>query len=193
MRVMVAWGLTLAAGCTGAEGEQDAANSWPEVAAEYADYTGTGGGAIGDHVAAFALVDQHGDPVDYRQFLGQVQVIDIAGVWCLPCQEAAETSQEVFDTLQSTSGAWLLTVLVQNVAGGPPGADDAGEWADTFSLDYPVLADELQAQQGDWALSEWPTYLFVAPDGEIVDRSDGGLPDAEILDRAAAVAASHGR
>jgi thiol-disulfide isomerase/thioredoxin len=190
-RVAVAVALG-SAGCAEEARPDPSGGPWLDTLPEYADYTGTGGGDVGDHVAPFLLVDQEGRSVDTRQFLGSVHVIDVAGVWCEPCQESAATSEVLSSELAGLRGSWLVTVLVQDLRGGPPGDDDAASWADTFELSYPVLADELQETLDDWEVHEWPTLLFVAPDGEIVDRADGRVPDDEVLARVQAVVDSHG-
>ncbi len=154
---------------------------YPAILPEHAGYDHDDGrGREGELMNAFVLPDQHGNAVDFRQFLGFVTVIDVGAVWCQPCQEAASTFQALSEELAEVGPAWTVSVLVQDANAGPPSVNDANEWAEAFAIDAPVLADELQDNLGAWDLREWPTTFFVAPDGTIVRRADGRVDDAEI-------------
>jgi len=168
--------LALGVGCSSAVDGAD--GPYPEILAEYRDYKSLGSGQEGERMNPFALMDQRGDELDYRQLLGYVTVLDVGAVWCIPCQESASTAQ----SLQADIGerAWVVQILVQDASSGPPGPEDAQAWAEEFDLELPVLADSLQENLVQWAIFAWPTVFVVAPDGEILTRSDGALTDEEI-------------
>lgn len=173
--------IFLAIGCGAADNDpQKNAGPYPDFLSEYQDYSADGTGEVGESMNAFVLTDQHGDELDFRQLLGFVTVIDVGAVWCVPCQQSATTAQALQDELGDQS--WVVQVLVQDATGGPPGIDDAEEWADRYGLELPVLADELQENLVQWAIFAWPTAFIVAPDGEILVRSDGALTDEQIVE-----------
>ncbi len=152
---------------------------YPAILPEYEDYRSSGTGQQGERMNPFSLPDQNGDGLDYRQLLGYVTVVDVGAIWCAPCQESAATAQALQDALGDQ--AWVLQILVQDASSGPPGSDDGAQWADQFGLDLPVLADTLQENMALWQITAWPTVFVIAPDGEILVRSDGALPDDEVL------------
>jgi peroxiredoxin len=88
----------------------------------------------------FLIVDHHGDEVSLWQFYGQVILLDISTMWCAPCQELAGHTQETFDDYED-QGFMYLTVLHQDVEAEEPDGADLNEWAETFGIDAPVLAD----------------------------------------------------
>jgi len=153
--------------------------AYPALDARYEDYASDGTGQVGERMNPFVLPDQHGDLVDFRQFLGAPVVIDVGALWCEPCKEAAQTSPSLFADLQAQDG-WLITVLAQNVGGGVPSVGDCADWADTYGLDYPVLADEIQEWTDRWKIRAWPTWFVVAADGEIVERLEGPQDEATL-------------
>ena len=155
----------------------------PEVDPAYFDYESDGTGAPGEAMNPFVLPDANGDLVDYRRFLGDELVMDVAGVWCIPCREAAAESVALNAKL-STQGASLATVLVQNVDAGPPSVDDAREWTDVHGLDYPVVADETQLWMDTWRISQWPTWFVMRSDGVISARVDGPASEETLLELA---------
>lgn len=144
------------------------------------DY-GVGTGQVGEPINAFSLPDQDGETVDYSPFLGSPLVIDIAAVWCGPCQKSAESAEDLSVDL-ATDGVGFLTILVQDVASRPPKVSDARAWADEYDLTFPVLADVLQENNAQWGISAWPTLIFVDADGVVFDRNNGAMADKAILD-----------
>jgi len=156
-------------------------SAWPAVADGFLDYEGEGG-AIGELLGNWSLRDQHGCETDSRQLLGTVTMLDVSSVWCGPCNEAASTSMEVFEAVRSLHrSTWLTTILVQDEFAGPAEVRDAEEWVDSYDIEYPVVIDEGEAVRQDYGVIAFPVFLFIAPTGEIYERTEGILEDAEIL------------
>lgn len=157
-------------------------SAWPSVLEQYADYEGQSG-SVGELLGDWSLLDQFGCRTDSRRFLGSVTMLDVSSVWCGPCNEAASTSMEVFEAIREVHpSTWLVTVLVQDLFAAPATVKDAEEWVESYDLEYPVVVDDAEAVRRDYGVLAFPVFLFIAPTGEIYERSEGILEDAEILD-----------
>lgn len=163
-------------------GEGDCPESaWPATGEAFVSYKGEGG-AVGDLLGDWSLLDQHGCRTDSRQLLGTVTMLDVSSVWCGPCNEAASTSMEVFEAARALhKSTYLATILVQDEFAGPADVGDAEEWVESYGIEYPVVIDEGEAVRRDYGVIAFPVFLFIAPTGEVYDRTEGILEDAEIL------------
>lgn len=173
--------VALSTGCTAALPlpADPGPSPWPELPAEAEDYAGQGA-TVGSTLGAFRLPDQHGEAVDYRQFLGFATVIAVDWGWAGPSQDAAATRAALQASLQQADAAWVITVIVEGTETGPPGPEAALSWTDLFGLeDLPVVADIAWEQRLDWAI-EGPTTLVVAPDGTVVHRHEAPVDDATL-------------
>ncbi len=136
------------------------ANGWP-MAEPPAGLAGEGFDE-GEVPPDFRLVDQHGDEVSLWQFWGQVVLLDVSTMWCAPCRDIAAHAQETQDDY-GADGFVYLTVLQQNVEGGPPTGEDLESWADVFGISgAPVLADgDASATGGAVRLGQFPAVLVL--------------------------------
>jgi len=155
-------------------------NDWPEQLPEYAGYEGTGAD-VGDRVFDFALPDQNGDTFCMSQLFGSAIVLTFSTRWCGPCNEAAEEAPELLEEARALGPTWFVEVITQNLSGGPATQDDIVWWADTYGLDFPVGLDPNSAVADDYSLTSYPLFLFVAPNGEVVERHENKPSDAAIL------------
>jgi thiol-disulfide isomerase/thioredoxin len=118
----------------------------------------SGTARLGERFRRWRLPDQYGEPVDLYDFAGHGApvVIDVAGMWCEPCQwvaamlagednELAAMFPHVAPAVAAGEVLWL-TVLVQDEASGPVDLADQQAWADAWPQPrVPVLgggADE---------------------------------------------------
>jgi thiol-disulfide isomerase/thioredoxin len=138
-------------------------NEWWHVAAEDmpADLEGTGR-STGDVAPNFTLVDQNGDEVELYQFYGQVIMLDVFAQWCGPCQDMAPHGQSAVEDY-GEQGFVLLAIMEENTQGRAPGADDIQDWADSYGLTHPVLADEGYSQ-GSYVVAGYPTLVVIDRD-----------------------------
>lgn len=159
-----------------------AANGYPSICPEFEDYDASGGaGAEGTSMPGFVLVDQNGVELDFRQLLGGVVLLDLAAAWCGPCKVYSSESQALHDAMQALGPSHLVTVMVQEDTGANATPALATEWATTYGLDHPVLADEDSAYTALFGIDGFPTSFLIAPDGTVVERF-AGLPSDTILD-----------
>ncbi len=156
-------------------------NSWPEVLSEYLDYEGDGAGT-GQHLPNFVLTDQHGDSMCFSQLLGHVLIVDASTVWCGPCNEAAAESAVLWEEMKELGPSYILTLLVQNAFSQPATVTDAEAWVAQYDIEYPVVVDEGEVTAQSWGVTSYPLFLFLAPDGEVIERRESKPSEAEVLD-----------
>lgn len=156
-------------------------NDWPVFPDNFSDYTGDAP-SIGGLAPNFRALDQHEEEACFSQLLGHAIILDFGTRWCAPCQEAADESMEVLEQAREIAPTMIATVMSQNHQGQNPSLQDAAEWAEEFELDYPVFVD---AGQDIAALYEvggqFPTFLFIAPTGQIIERLDVKAEPSDIL------------
>ena len=155
-------------------------NGFPKVDENWADYTGDGS-QRGDSILQFEMVDQNGDMVDFRQFLGYVVILDLSAEWCPPCRAAAETAQEVADAMQELGPSYYVQIISQNMQGESATEQTVVDWSTDFDLELPVLADAGEAFSQQVGITAYPTFWVIRPDGSIDRRQTGALRDQQIL------------
>lgn len=143
-------------------------NGWP-ASEPPADLVG-GGWSVGDVAPDFRLVDQFGDTVSLWQFHGQVVLLDVSTMWCAPCQQLAEHTEETWQHYRDR-GFLYVTVLQEDVQGGPPGLEGVQTWADTFGITAPVLEDgEKVGTEGAVRQGILPAVLIIGRDLRVQAR-----------------------
>jgi hypothetical protein len=66
--------------------------------------------------------------------------------------------------------------MVDNNNGSPPDTSDAKDWADTFGVTHPVIADDTREQM-NYVLTGYPTYVII--DREMTIQEDDLWPFSE--------------
>ena len=107
--------------------------------------------------------DQFGQRVQLHQFYGYVVVLSVGAVWCPPCNQAAATSQDVFDAHRDQGVIFVEQLNDGNQQGVDATQQDVDGWVASYNMQFPVV---------------WADYaLFNAP----------SIPTFYILDRGLAV------
>jgi peroxiredoxin len=156
-------------------------NAWPDVLDQYLAYDGDGA-STGEHLPNFQLTDQHGDSMCFSQLLGHVLIVDASTVWCGPCNEAAAESAELWEEMKALGPSYITTLLVQNAFSQPAAVSDAEGWVAQYDIEYPVVVDQGEQTAQTWGVSSYPLFLFIAPDGEVIERRESKPSEAEVLD-----------
>lgn len=153
-------------------------NSW-EKAQPPASLTGEGF-SVGQVALDVRGEDQFGDEVSLWQFYGKLIVLDIATMWCGPCQELGQ-STESFNAEYAERGVLHLTVLLENEDGVGPTQEELEKWATLPSLDpdspydritSPILSDP-KGQSGSIRAvrnNQYPVPLLLGRDMRVLER-----------------------
>lgn len=145
------------------------------------DATGWG---PGDTLPDLLLKDQFGDDVALHQFAGRLLLVDVSAVWCSPCRQLAP-QLEVLSNDLADDDVTVITVLSENIDGGPAVQADAEAWATEFGLTGMVGWDP-QGQLDDIPeITGYPSTVLVDPAMHVVETDFERL-DADLLARAAA-------
>jgi len=122
---------------------------------------------VGDHVCDFTLQDQNGKYWNLYEHYGNILVLDFSTEWCSYCHVAAASTQEIHDAY-SEYGFAYVTIMVEDIAGNSPPTDQAlDRWCEHYEISAPVLAgtrEMLDAGDGEWPISSWPTFYILNDD-----------------------------
>jgi len=125
-------------------------------------------GRMNDHPCDFTLADQNDRPWQLYDHIGDIIVLDISTIWCVPCQFAAARSEENHDLYKDKGVIWV-TVIIENYFGRKPSLADIKEWATVFGIeDSVVLAGNLDLLD-PLSLTGW--YVDTLPMFVIIDRN----------------------
>ena len=140
------------------------------------------GGAygVGEMMPRAVFADQYGDEVDLYDLLGEdrMVLVQVSAAWSPPDQAffgeltggapfSLDPGSPLLDAI-ATGEVGYVVILEDNVAGGPPTADDCRDFA-LFGggVDVPVLADPDRAFAAWMALWAYPSGFVVNPDGTL--------------------------
>lgn len=150
---------------------------WPDRTAQASADGLTGGASLstGQVAPNLQLTDQHGNAVRLHQFYGYVVVISLGAVWCGPCQQAASSSQQLWDEHREDGVIFLELLLEGQAQGSTPTATEIANWASNFGLAYPVTKGSPQT-----SISSFPTFVFIGKDMRVASKQEGFPGDAAI-------------
>lgn len=136
------------------------------------------GFAVGQVPHDFRLPDQFGDEVSLWQFYGQIILLDISTMGCRPCQLiAGEVTQTWHDYREE--GFIYLTQLPEDLDGNSPDRVDLNDWADSFGVEAPVLADDGSYAYAVEPNKMWPVLMLIDRDMVIladrIESTDGAI------------------
>ncbi|MCK6529349.1 peroxiredoxin family protein [Myxococcota bacterium] len=157
-----------------------AENGWPvSTAPEGLEGTGY---QVGDIVPDFTREDQNGNDTSMYQFYGYTLLLEFSAMWCGPCNQMADDSEEFFEELSAELPFYIVTVLVDDYQYNTPDVDDLQTWVEEYDLTYPVLTEGA----GFTTISDHaevvalPTVLVVDPEMKVRERYEG-VPDEDDL------------
>lgn len=138
--------------------------------------------ADGERFPNVRLDDQCGDAVDLWDFLGHYLVIDSSAPDCGPCQSMAEGAEAFKARMEAACApVEMVTLLNESLSAinKPAAPEVLRDWAETFGLTSPVLADKgvgyalFPAYLGIESGMSYPAVILVDPDGNVLYGSTG--------------------
>lgn len=63
-----------------------------------------------------------------------------SAMWCGPCQQEAPDIQRIYQRYKD-QGFIVITLLGEDMSGRTPAQSDLADWANSFGLTHPVVAD----------------------------------------------------
>lgn len=109
----------------------------------------------------FTVTDILGNQITLSELRGQTVWINFWGSWCPPCRAEMPEIKEAYLQL-APEGVVLLAISI-----GEP-AEDAIAYAALNTLPFPIIVDRFQTATGvDYPIYNYPTHIFIDPDGVI--------------------------
>ncbi|HHO49584.1 MAG TPA: TlpA family protein disulfide reductase [Deltaproteobacteria bacterium] len=141
-------------------------NDWP--LSPPPEGTVAGGFDVGAIVPDLRLVDQFGDEVSLWQFYGKVILLDVSTMWCAPCRDLAEHTEET--NLRFGDDLIYVTILQETTEGAPPEQEDLELWVEAYGITSPVVADPDRLSYDAIRQNLRPAVLAIDRDLTIVER-----------------------
>ncbi len=123
------------------------------------------GNQLGQVAQDFTLLSQYGEDVTLSDFCDDVVLLVGSASWCGPCQAEAPELAGWFDDHEQQD-LMVITLLGENIYGQTPSRADLQEWAQSFGIHHPVLADS--------------NFQVTA---RFIDGNQIALPTMQLLDR----------
>jgi len=123
-----------------------------------------------DVLPAFSYPDLDGRVRSSEEFSDKVLVLNFWATWCAPCRK--ETPEFVALQKQYAGNVQFVGIAIDD-------EDPVREFADTFSVNYPLLLGDIEAVALSKRLGNryegLPFTIVAAPGGNVVLRHTGGL------------------
>lgn len=122
---------------------------WPDFSDE-AEADGVAGTDFGldETFPNFTSEDQFGNEVSLYDFYGYVILLDMSAGWCGPCRDAAEGAQEMYESYREDGFVIIHTIIDNNQGNGNVSTGFLEGWADTYSIEFPVVDADPDSAMG---------------------------------------------
>lgn len=129
----------------------------------------------GSQVPNLRFTDQNGDEVWLYQFYGKQIYLDWVAAWCGPCATYAPYLESFYQ--QHGDEAIVLTILVQDSAGGLGDAQAVADWVAEHGSTNPVLMLSQEEVNRAFEVNTFPTISLVDGELRLAQRSVNTLYD----------------
>lgn len=136
------------------------------------DEVDTGGQVVGGPAPELVATATDGSAFDLADLRGRWVVVNFFATWCPPC--VAEHPELVAFSQRNAGDAEVVSVAFDEPAPVVEQffADNGGDW--------PVLAEDTGGVVLDFGVVKLPESFLVSPDGEIVEKLNGGVTAAQL-------------
>jgi len=136
---------------------------------------------VGEPAIDFSAPNQFGGTTTMSDYRGQVILLTLSALWCVPCREEAEHAEELYQQYVG-QGFITLEVLVddETIGGDRASVEDAAEWADEYGITFPVMADTLGTVDQIYGMGALPVNVVIDR-GFVVRNIFLGYDEEEIV------------
>ena len=132
---------------------------------------------VTDHPCDFSLENEKGETVTLYQYYGKPIILDLSAMWCSYCQVAAGESESLLDNHNDNNLIWI-TVLFDDLSGGPVEQSDLQLWVDNFELKDSITlsgdrSDIDPSGLNGFPVQSWPTFIFINQEMIVSDIMKG--------------------
>ncbi len=146
------------------------------------EIVGPGGSAgVGEPAIDFSLPNQFGGTTTMSDYRGQVILLTLSALWCVPCREQASEAEALYQNFVG-QGFIILEVLVDNetIGGERANVEDARGWADEYGITFPVMADTLGVVDQIYGMGALPVSVVIDR-GFVIRNIFVGYDEEEIV------------
>jgi len=115
----------------------------------------------------------NGDVVRLSDYHGQVVMLNFWATWCPPCRAEMPAIERAYEHYRDQG----LVVLAINDG---ERATEITPFAQAFALQFPVVLDTERRLQDVFAITGYPTSLFIGRDGSLYATHVGGLSPVQL-------------
>ncbi|MFC4738025.1 TlpA disulfide reductase family protein [Bacillus daqingensis] len=117
----------------------------------------------------FSLPTLHEDQLSLADLEGDYVVLNIWATWCPPCRDEMPDFAAFYEDYKDDG----VHVLGLNRTATEPGIDAVRQFAEDFSIPFPVIIDEEDVVEDLYSVYVMPTTYIITPDGRVAMNRPG--------------------
>jgi len=124
----------------------------------------------------FELLTLEGETMRLSELRGKRVVLNFWATWCPPCRSEMPAFERAYQRYQDRG----LIIVAVNEAEDPTAV---AAFRNELGLTFPILLDSRMEVGEQYRVRFLPTTYFIAPDGTIIERVEGGMSEGAIYAR----------